>query len=179
MIDITKAKADAEEGLRIAERAAEGPWLHVHGRCLVCSSKPNHVADLNADTQDANGPFIADSRTRAPEAYRNVIALCEENERLRLLVESWQSVAKTHEGLSVAKDIDIAELRTLRAEERFRVGSLISAIWDAAKRAGIANDVPPDGPNAIGLCQLMGERFEEMQREIDTLRDAVHHERSR
>lgn len=116
MIDITKAKADAEEGLRIAEKAQDGPWFAayscVHSEPLtkeydrlealipddasedhpgwdalpnpvVCAIERSGHGDLPSARGAHNGTFIADSRTRAPEAYRNVIALADENARLR------------------------------------------------------------------------------------------------
>lgn len=99
MIDITKAKADAEEGLRIAEPATKGPWHKadcVSPKIVIYAVpqgphgfgdiKTLYLGETYCDTKGqgrANLTFIADSRTRAPEAYRNVIALADENARLR------------------------------------------------------------------------------------------------
>lgn len=97
MIDTTKAKADAEEGLRIAEDATEGPWYKadcVSPKIVIYavpakgrqSVEPLYLGETYCDQAGkgrANLTFIADSRTRAPAAYLNVIALADEVERLR------------------------------------------------------------------------------------------------
>lgn len=92
MIDTTKAKADAEEGLRIAEKATAGPWTYMPSdgaygpRSVVADAHDRGVLRWFSDDTSLDGLFAADSRTRAPDAYRNVIALAEENERLRAKV---------------------------------------------------------------------------------------------
>jgi tetratricopeptide (TPR) repeat protein len=89
MIDITKAKADAEEGLRIAADAESGPWWRVDfggengASCIMNEHFAITDGASGGEVSRSNGAFIADSRTRAPEAYRNVIALADENARLR------------------------------------------------------------------------------------------------
>lgn len=92
MIDITKAKAEAEEGLRIAEKATEKPWtigVRQANDLVAVGDSTDYViagASLVCDSS-----FICDARTRAPNAYRNVIALAEENERLteELRLANW------------------------------------------------------------------------------------------
>lgn len=83
MLNISQMKADAEEGLRIAEKATKGPWADK--RRTIYDSAGAVLAKCwpfkNQRCPDAK--FIADSRTRAPNAYRNVIALVAENEKLR------------------------------------------------------------------------------------------------
>lgn len=147
----------ALEGLAIAEKATEGPWVHrrdVGGRGVDTVSdnvgSDDFIVDEGSNGLRADLDFIADSRTRAPAAYRNVVALCEENERLA-------DKLRDEEGL-YAQAIDRADRHRDKEdlrEERSRVASLITEIWQAAKHAGIANDVPPDGPNAIQFCRLM------------------------
>lgn len=101
MIDITKAVADAEEGLRIAESTPAGPWVRAmyedgepgegpfgvypgsRGEMiesLDVITKPNEnnpdgVVIVEGAVSAGAATFIADSRTRAPEAYRNVIEM--------------------------------------------------------------------------------------------------------
>ena len=94
MIDISKAKSDAEEGLRIAERATPGP-IRVNrydndGGLISYQLQQDGPGDtvLCAFDDDENrrascdAAFYADSRTRAPEAYQNVIALAGVIDRL-------------------------------------------------------------------------------------------------
>lgn len=97
MIDTTKAKADAEEGLRIAGKATEGP-IYVRrydneGGYLSFQLTQgydrgeNSVAlcefdDLDNPRAPLDAAFYADSRTRAPEAYRNVIEMAGVIDRL-------------------------------------------------------------------------------------------------
>lgn len=145
MIDTTKAKADAEEGLRIAEEATNGPWNKadcVSPKIVIYAvpqgphgfgdSKTLYLGETYCDQAGkgrANLTFIADSRTRAPEAYRNVIALAEENERLRAEVARCGKLELDHlriDSLRLGDLIAMQEKVTaLEAEvERWRSGAI-------------------------------------------------------
>jgi hypothetical protein len=84
VIDISKAKADAEEGLAIAEKATEGPWTvgvrQVND--LVAVGDPTDYVIAGASLDD-DSAFIADARTRVPLLAANVLALKAEVDRLR------------------------------------------------------------------------------------------------
>ena len=166
MIDIPKAKADAEEGLRIAENAQGGPWFAayscVHSEPItkeydrlealipddasedhpgwdalpnpvVCAIERSGHGDLPSARGAHNGAFIADSRTRAPEAYRNVIEMAGVidglNRRLgevgelygmalfdneRLVKERDEAIADYNRSIA-NREQDLAEFRALSA----------------------------------------------------------------
>jgi tetratricopeptide (TPR) repeat protein len=149
MIDITRAKADAEEGLRIAEPATKGPWHKadcVSPKIVIYAvpQGPHGFGDIETlylgetycDTKGqgrANLAFIADSRTRAPEAYRNVIEMAgvidNLNRRLgeagelygvalfnneRLTKERDKAIASYNRSIA-NREQDLAEFRALSA----------------------------------------------------------------
>lgn len=87
MIDTTKARTDAEEGLRIAEFVTPKWRDEVGYNNTGCPTRFFYIPGNNLGTKvemlAADSEWAVDSRTRAPHAYRNVIALAEENDRLR------------------------------------------------------------------------------------------------
>ena len=113
MINVKKAVEDAVEGLRIAEVATEGP-IRVNqydneggvisyqlqqdgpGDAVLCAFDDDEDERAIFDSL-----FHADAHTRAPEAYRNVIALAEALESEQALVKSILNT-KPHDDL-VAK----------------------------------------------------------------------------
>jgi tetratricopeptide (TPR) repeat protein len=141
MIDITKAKADAEEGLRIAEPATKGPWHKadcVSPKIVIYAvpQGPHGFGDIETlylgetycDTKGqgrANLAFIADSRTRAPDAYRNVIEMAgvidNLNRRLGEVGELYGMALFDNERLK--KRVAVSEL----------VESNLHAIFDSAR----------------------------------------------
>jgi len=139
MIDTTKAVADAEEGLRIAERATEGSWVcrpsvdAIGDLCVDVISKARGNITVASECGDDDGLFIADSRTRAPEAYRNVIEMAgvidNLNRRLgeagelygvalfnneRLTKERDEAIASYNRSIA-NREQDLAEFRALSA----------------------------------------------------------------
>jgi tetratricopeptide (TPR) repeat protein len=139
VIDTTKAKADAEEGLRIAEKATEEPWVcrpsvdAIGDLCVDVISKARGNITVASECGDGDGLFIADSRTRAPEAYRNVIEMADVidglNRRLgeagelygmalfdneRLTKERNEAIADYNRSIA-NREQDLAEFRVLSA----------------------------------------------------------------
>lgn len=112
MIDVAKAKADAEEGLRIAEKATKEPWV-TYGQFVDGPEEVGSLVQIAEDGTKADLEFIADSRTRAPEAYRNVVALSEENETLR---DALQKVGDERETFIRAHDAMTKHACELEAE---------------------------------------------------------------
>lgn len=146
MVDTTKAKADAEEGLRIAEKATHGPLVpwqdSPRGRGFsVCTTDADGLGenDIALDLRKPDAVFFADSRTRAPEAYRNVIALADENERLnRRLGEAGELYGVAlfdNERLTKERD----ELRAAKAASETERKSLLDAAaeFDRARQTEI------------------------------------------
>jgi len=87
MIDLKDMRERATEGLAIAEKATKGPLVPWHDSerprgYSVCATDADGLGDVDiADTlTKEDAAFFADARTRAPDAYRDVIALCDELE---------------------------------------------------------------------------------------------------
>lgn len=140
MIDILKAKADAEEGLRIAEPATEGPiyvrrydneggylsfqltqgYERGENSAVLCE-----FDDLDNPRAPMDAAFYADSRTRAPEAYRNVIALVTAVATLREALDHVRDIREHTAKLYNAERVKVtaAELAeeemTRKAEEHY------------------------------------------------------------
>jgi tetratricopeptide (TPR) repeat protein len=119
VIDTTKAKADAEEGLRIAEKTTEEPWVcrpsvdAIGDLCVDVISKARGNITVASECGDGDGLFIADSRTRAPEAYRNVIEMADVidglNRRLGEAGELYGMALFDNERLTKERDEAIAD----------------------------------------------------------------------
>lgn len=94
MLDLEAMRLNAEEGLRIANEAPAGPWVHrrdVGGRGVDeagdNAGSDKFIVDAGANGTRPDLDFIADVRTRAPIAYADVLALIEEVRRLKRVLE--------------------------------------------------------------------------------------------
>lgn len=119
MINTTKMKQDAEEGLRIAEKAPQGPYRQLPGNGHIVGADdyldtPTHIVTASTYPGQQGLVFInpnamklfVDARTRAPEAYRNVIALVEalESEQAPMSPEDEKLVREARERYEKAYD---------------------------------------------------------------------------
>lgn len=201
MIDVAKAKADAEEGLRIAEKATPGQ-IRVNrydneGGCISYQLQQDGPGDtvLCEFDDDENrrascdAVFYADSRTRAPEAYRNVIEMAgvidrlvaERNEAESKLADIGADYREEHKRI-VALGVECDDLRaqataaklaeekmTLKVEEHYDRAIKAEAERDEA-RATIAK-MEPLVTAALGLVRRLDTSDEPLA--IGNLRDAA------
>lgn len=112
-LDLDAFRREAEEGLAIAERATNEPWVHRRdcGGRGVDETADNVGSDKFIVDEGANGhradlEFIADARTRAPNAYRAVSRLCDDlQESERRLTEALADAEHLREELERYRSI--------------------------------------------------------------------------
>jgi hypothetical protein len=120
MIDITKAKTDAEEGLRIAEFVTPD-WRDEAGfNNAGCPTRflfvPGNNLRTKVEMHAADSEWAVDSRTRAPEAYRNVIEMANAVTTLRAALEH---VRALHDHMTKLYDAERAKVAAAElAEEK-------------------------------------------------------------
>lgn len=100
----TELKSYALERKDIAEKATKGPWFHVgqpwsDGGVVNAGTEDPHkgiaVCDCQSYSEDQpqdqdgleDADFIADSRTAVPTLADAVVRLCQENEKMRAMLE--------------------------------------------------------------------------------------------
>jgi hypothetical protein len=131
MIDITKAKAAAEEGLRIAEFVTPD-WCDEAGfNNAGCPTRfflvPGNNNDAKIEMHAADSEWAVDSRTRAPEAYRNVIALAERVGELEAELERVN-------GMNLRLGTSFDSARDRWANEQIRLSELVAAAEAAEEK---------------------------------------------